>query len=148
MKILVPTDFSKGAEAAVERALELRQRFGATLTLFHAYELPIMYVEGYAFTPDLINTIEDSARKEMEKTKAAAAAHARELGATGTIPIEAKLAIGGPAIAITEEAKAGAYDLIVMGTHGRTGLSHLFIGSVAERVVRTARCPVLTVRNS
>jgi nucleotide-binding universal stress UspA family protein len=143
---LVPTDFSSGAEAALQRALDLRQLFGCTLTLFHAYELPIMYVEGYAFTPDLLNTIEDSARKEMQRVKSAAEARARELGAGGASSIDSKIAIGGPAVAITEEAKAGDYDLIVMGTHGRTGLSHLLIGSVAERVVRTARCPVLTVR--
>ncbi len=148
-KILHPTDFSKGAELALERALDLRQRFGATLTLFHTYELPIPYPDVYAYSADFIGAIEQGARQAMVKAKEFAERRARELGAKEAhLPIEAKVMAGGATFAITEEAKAGGYDLIVMGTHGRTGLSHLFIGSVAERVVRTASCPVLTIRGA
>lgn len=143
-KILVPTDFSPGAEVALEHALVLRQHLGATLTLLHVYPLPIAYGPPYAYTVDLIGPIERDARAQLEKTSQ----RARELGAGDQpVPIQAKLAAGAAALSITEEAKEGGYDLIVLGTHGRTGLSHLFIGSVAERVVRTAHCPVLTVRS-
>jgi nucleotide-binding universal stress UspA family protein len=146
-KILVPTDFSEGARAALDRALELRHRYGAALTLLHVYQMPIPYPDGYVFSADILGAIEESARNEIAKEKDRAEARARELSAGGTSPpIETKVLIGAPATAITETAQTAGHDLIVMGTHGRTGLKHLLIGSVAERVVRTAPCPVLTLR--
>jgi len=146
-KILVPTDFSENAHVALERALDLRQRFGATVTLFHAFQVPISYPNGYVFTIDIVNAIEENARTQMEKVRELAQGRAAELaGGASVPPISAKVELGAPATAILEEAKRGAYDLVVMGTQGRTGLAHLFIGSVAERVVRAAPCPVLTVR--
>lgn len=145
-RILFPTDFSEGANAALAHALELQRQFGASLTLLHVYELPIAYTEVYAFSADLIGAIEQSARREMAKAVEHARERARQLDPQASSKIEAKVMVGSGATTIVEEAKRGGYDLIVMGTHGRTGMRHLFIGSMAERVVRTAPCPVLTIR--
>jgi nucleotide-binding universal stress UspA family protein len=148
-KILVPTDFSDGAKTALDRALDLRQRFGATVTLLHIYELPTVYTDVYVFSADLIGTIERGARERMARTLEYAEKRARELDPTQAHPaIDGKVMAGAGAYSIVDVAKSGGYDLIVMGTHGRTGIRHLLIGSVAERVVRTAPCPVLTIRSS
>ena len=146
-KILVPTDFSDGSHLALERALDLRQQFGAKIVLLHVYQIPISYPNGYVFTADILGSIEQAARGQMLKEKERAEGRARELAGGAAVPaIEAKLMIGAPALAIIEEAQKDGFDLIVMGTHGHTGLKHLLIGSVAERVVRSAPCPVLTIR--
>lgn len=146
-KILVPTDFSAGAEHALMRAIELGATFGASVTLLHAYDLPIVYSEFYSIGPDALRSIEDSARAHMAKLELLAQRHAREHDAGATPPvIDSKIVSGDASYAIVEEAKHGGFDLIVMGTHGRTGVSHLLIGSIAERVVRSAPCAVLTIR--
>jgi universal stress protein A len=146
-KILHPTDFSECADAALERAVDLRQRFSATLTLFHAYEVPVIYPDASVFTGDVIKALEDASRAQMARVKERADRFAREIAGDGRPPeIAIKQAMGSPWREIVEEAKAGHYDLIVMGTHGRTGLMHLVTGSVTERVVRMAPCPVLTLR--
>jgi nucleotide-binding universal stress UspA family protein len=142
-KILVPTDFSTYAELAVEEALEVADAFSASITLFHVYELPLPMSDGaYAFAAaDTVRSIEASAQTSLAAARSDLLRHWRgspeRVGTT--------LAMGAPATRIVEEAQQGGYDLIVMGTHGRTGLSHMLIGSVAERVVRTSGCPVLTV---
>jgi nucleotide-binding universal stress UspA family protein len=146
-KILVPIDFSEGANLAIERALDLRQRYGASLTLLHVYEAPIPYADGYSYAPEVLGTLEEAAQTEMSKAKKLAEQRAIELSGVSPAPaISTKVVLGAPMTTIAEETKTGGYDLVVMGTHGRTGLSRFFIGSVAERVVRTAPCPVLTVR--
>jgi nucleotide-binding universal stress UspA family protein len=134
-KILVATDFSEHSQRALAWALDLRQRLGAALTVLHVYQIPAGYPNGFLFSADVIGAIEDSARVELAKFVARA----------GTTPVESKLAMGVPFMEIVQAARSGAHDLIVVGTHGRTGLKHLLIGSVAERVVRLAPCPVLTV---
>ena len=146
-KILAPTDFSPGADVALERALDLRQRFGASLTLFHAFELPVVYADGYGLAVDFTAAVEQAAREAMQRTRTRAEARARALDpGGGDLRLSAKVVPGAPLVAILDEASEGGYDLIVMGTHGRTGLAHAFIGSVAERVVRAAPCAVLTER--
>jgi nucleotide-binding universal stress UspA family protein len=145
-KILVPTDFSDGAGVALVRALQLRQLVSGKLTLLHIYELPVVYANVYPFNPDLVTQIERGVREVMERTLKDARARARQLGGDQGPPIDAKVFAGTPSQGIVDEAKDGGYDLIVMGTHGRRGLSHLLIGSVAERVVRTAPCAVMTIR--
>ncbi len=142
-KILVPTDFSTYAELAVEEALEVAEAFSASITLFHAYELPLPMSDGaYAFaTAEALREIEGSAQTSL----AAAKADLLRRWPGQSDAIGTTLALGSPASRIVEEAQTGGYDLIVMGTHGRTGLRHLLIGSVAERVVRTSSVPVLTV---
>lgn len=146
-KILVPTDFSDSARVALERALDLRQQFGASLTLLHVYQIPISYPNGYVFTADVLGSIEEAARGQMGRELEWAERRAKALSTDAElVRVETRLLIGAPSLAIVEEAERGGHDLIVMGTHGHTGLKHLFIGSVAERVVRTAPCPVLTIR--
>jgi nucleotide-binding universal stress UspA family protein len=144
-RVLVPVDFSVHAEKAMHYATTLAERFGGTVELLHVVEDP--FVSGAwaseAFTPnipELLNDLMSDARRRIEALKATIA--------TGGIRIEANVLLGQPAEAIGERAKTGGFDLIVMGTHGRAGLSHVFMGSVAERVVRTAPCPVLTVRGA
>lgn len=138
--ILAPTDFSDYSKKALSDALELARTFGAKLTLLHVVE-PSPYLG--EFTPpaagaDLVNNLE----------RQASAALARMLPEAQRAQIEVirSVVIGSPLRKIVEAAEAKHVDLIVMATHGRTGLSHLLIGSVAERVVRTAPCPVLTIR--
>jgi universal stress protein A len=141
-KILVPMDFSPHAERAFSYATTLAQRFGASLGLVHVVEDP--YVTGAwsaeIFVPDVGGILEQltaGAEQQLATLRQSAIA----LG----LAVETAVRSGRPAQAILEHAKDGGFDLIVMGTHGRTGLSHVVMGSVAERVVRKAPCPVLTV---
>lgn len=136
--ILVPTDFSSAAEKALDLALELAPKFSAKITLLHAPWLPPAYYSAYAEgltwpTAEL----EGLARKELEATYT----KAKERYSN----IEAVLVPGDPWERIIEGAKAHHVDLIVMGTHGRRGISRVLLGSVAEKVVRLSPVPVLTV---
>ncbi|HEV8321006.1 MAG TPA: universal stress protein [Myxococcota bacterium] len=144
-RILVPVDFSTGAEAAFEYARFLAETFGAAIDVLHVVEPPrysgvdlMLTVAGstYASLPDLTRAL---AAREME---AFVAAHGAAAG-----PLRARLEVGEPATVIARLAASDAYDLVVMGTHGRTGMAHFLMGSVAENVVRRAPCPVVTVRN-
>ena len=140
-RILCPIDFSDASRAALQVAAELARRFGAKVALFHAYPVP-----GYTF-PDgsfvastkMLEELADQARRHLEEWKAIATG----LGITS---VETATAVGEPAYEIVAYAKDKAVDLVVVGTHGRTGLTHALMGSVAERVVRKAPCPVLSVR--
>jgi nucleotide-binding universal stress UspA family protein len=139
---LVPTDFSATADAALEYAFGLAERFGASVQLLHVLEDPLM-VQGtspeafVAEGPALRTAMLDDARERM-----------RHRTARGTkVPVDAEVLFGHGARTITEYAAERGVDLIVMGTHGRTGFAHLLLGCVAERFVRTAPCPVLTVRH-
>ncbi len=140
-RILCPIDFSDASRAALETACELARRFDARLALFHAYPVP-----GYTF-PDgsfvastkMMEELADQARRHLEEWKEVA----RTLGVPGA---GMATAVGEPAHEILEHVKAKGIQLVVVGTHGRTGLQHALMGSVAERVVRRAPCPVLTVR--
>jgi nucleotide-binding universal stress UspA family protein len=138
-KVLCPIDFSEPARAALKVAAELCAQFGAELTLFHAYELPgYTLPEGSVVaSPKMLQELADLAAAHLAEWKKLA----EEMGAPR---VRAEKAIGTPALEIVEVARQGGYDIIV-GTHGRTGLRHAIVGSVAERVVRRAGCPVLTV---
>ena len=139
--ILAPTDFSDSSKKTLSDALELAQTFGATLSLLHVIEPPPYPIEGFvppAMGADLLGDLERQASAELAQVLSEA--HG------ATIEVTRAVAMGSPAQKIVETAEAEHVDLIVMATHGRTGLSHLLIGSVAERVVRTAPCPVLTIR--
>lgn len=139
--ILAPIDFSECTRGVVERAADLSRRYEAPLLLLHAYEPP-SYV-----LPEGLVTLE---RSELERILAnlkqsleKVADAAREAGA---VQVEAQVVQGHAVLEIIRIARERSDTLIVMGTHGRTGLKHLLIGSVAENVVRTAPCPVVTVR--
>jgi nucleotide-binding universal stress UspA family protein len=143
--ILVPVDFSPHAEHAFTYATTLAERFGAKLALL--YVVDDSFVTGgwsseiyVSNVPELMENLIADADRRLATLKASAAA----LGLTA----ETAVIRGRPAPAIVEHAKNGGFDLIVMGTHGRTGVSHVVMGSVAERVLRKAPCPVLTVRGT
>ncbi len=132
-RVLVPTDFSVCSMWALRYAEELARRFGAEIALVHVDQ-------SLAPGSELAETRQAAAREELEGLVALL----RERG----VPAHSLLRSGGPAEQIMATAEAEHADLIVMGTHGRTGLTHVLMGSVAESVVRRSSCPVLTVRHS
>lgn len=142
-KILVPTDFSETAETALHYAKELARQFGAELHLLHVSADP-MLLAGWPVLPagqdpeageeaapireQLKNLFSPEDRAQLKTD-----VHVMVGGATGLV--------------ILRFAVKGEFELIVMGTHGRGALTHMFLGSVAEKVVRSAPCPVLTIRH-
>jgi len=126
-RILHPTDFSKRAGYAFQLACSLARDRGAGLIVLHVMPVPLVQEKrGY--------------REEMEE-------ELNRIGVTDSrIPVERRLEEGDPATEILRVAQEAGCDLIVMGTHGRTGLGRLLMGSVAEQVVRRSSCPVLTVK--
>jgi nucleotide-binding universal stress UspA family protein len=143
-QILVPTDFGEPADAALIYGRELATRFGATLHVLHVAEniyITTFGAENYAaVAPDLQRELEEGARVRLNELV---------VDSDGSGPPIRHLVMtsASPAFAIIDYAKENGIDLIVMGTHGRGALAHLLMGSVAERVVRLASCPVLTVRH-
>jgi nucleotide-binding universal stress UspA family protein len=142
--ILVATDFGEAADSALCYGRELADRFGATLHVLHVIEnfyVTTFGAETYAaFVPEMQRELEDAARKRLDETLI-------DSDGSGPQTKPAVMTSGSPAHAIVDYAQEFDVDLIVMGTHGRGALAHLMMGSVAERVVRIAPCPVLTVRH-
>lgn len=142
-KVLVPTDFSAPSAKAVAYGEELARRFGASLHVLHAVEEPLAQgwnAYGYpAVLPELRAQVLADAQERLEE---AVPQLERDRQAT-----ELVTCLGDPRREIVRFANDRGIDLIVMGTHGRGGMAHLLLGSVAEKVVRTAPCPVLTVRH-
>ncbi len=139
-RILVPFDFSEYSEKAFTWALAMAERWRARLLLLHVVPQP-------SYPPMLMGTYFNVAEFEAS-LKTEAEARAKEfVGKTShkTVPIDAKIIIGEPFSDICRIAEEEKADLLIMGSHGRTGLSHVLLGSVAERVVRYAPCPVLVV---
>jgi universal stress protein A len=146
-RILVPVDFSPASKAALDVALSLAERFDSKVEALHVWELPV-YVR-----PDLMVWKEGSEdhRKPMKDVAQAQASQQMDefmlavpAGSRGRITEH--LVSGSPVDVILDLVERDNFDLVVMGTHGRTGLSHWLLGSVAERVARGATRPVLTVR--
>jgi len=136
--ILCPTDFSANAERAIDFAIDLASKLGATVHLLHVYQLPVYPL------PDASSGVsQDFIGQTMEElNKGLAQLAAKKKGAK----IETHVVVQGiPHREIVRMADELDLDLIVMGTHGRSGLPRLLLGSVAERVVRTAKAPVITV---
>ena len=139
-RFLVPLDFSEYASQALDYAIKLASQLGARLTLLHVVQpLPMDGVDmgvtlPYTYIQDLEAEIMQSMHNYLERVTAAG--------------LEGKIAVvhGVPFHEIIEMAKAQQMDLIIMGTHGRTGFQHVLLGSVAEKVVRLAPCPVLVAR--
>jgi nucleotide-binding universal stress UspA family protein len=139
--ILVPIDFAESSEKALEAAIDLARRFGSDLTLIHVYETPVYFYGGVTYaTTDLFGPIEELARNQLEKTL-------REVQ-TKIPTAKAILGRGSPATEIVAAIVEVHPDLVVMGTHGRRGVSRAFLGSVAEKVVRLSPVPVLTFRET
>ncbi len=140
--ILHPTDFSSASGAAFAKAIELAKTNGSDLALVHVLS-PVMPMtaDGYV-SPKLYDEIAASSRAHATKQLDALVARAKKAG----VRAKAVLAEGIAHERINRAARSSRADLIVMGTHGRTGLAKLFLGSVAGRVVSSATCPVMTVR--
>src|SRR5262245_17395776 len=141
-RILVPIDFSPPSDAALAYARSVAGRYGASLHLLHVAEDPYRaFYSAEVFVPE----IEGLREEILNDTEKRLNDRLRPSDVTG-LHATAESIIGTPAGSIVEYAAGRDVDLIVMGTHGRGGMAHLLLGSVAERVVRTAQCPVLTVR--
>ena len=140
--ILVPTDFSETADAALEHASSLAGRLGASLHLLHVFTDPYLGVVG---TEPYAPPLPEMRERALEDVRACLATRLAAQQ-TAARPGACAIVSGLTAKQIAQYAADHAIDLIVMGTHGRRGVAHLLLGSVAEHVVRTASCPVLTVR--
>jgi nucleotide-binding universal stress UspA family protein len=146
--ILHASDFSPASRPAFTIARVLARKLGARLTLFHAYEgvaplvmgAPMMPMAGPA-SGAIVDKLWAMARTAGERGLERLAARARRDG----LRVSKRLAAGAPASAIVRAARKERAAMVVLGTHGRTGLPRLLLGSVAERVIRTALCPVVTV---
>lgn len=138
-KILAPTDFSENAKTGLDYARGLANVFGSEITLIHVTEPRFSYA-GYGLSPEVVRDIEretqEAIEEQIEKAKAD----------LGEVRCSHLVREGAPFHEIVEAAREIDADLIVMATHGHTGIKHLLLGSTAEKVVRYAPCPVLTVR--
>lgn len=139
-RILVPTDFSANSERALDYANTLARRFGAAIHLLHVCEVPAMVtgsMDAYAIAyTDWSQRLGDEAERELTRLQPKLSG----------VPVSTEVLFGNPARCIVTAADTNAADLIVMGTHGHGPVMHLMMGNVAERVVRMAPCPVMTVR--
>jgi universal stress protein A len=146
-KILVPIDLSPAGTRVLEQAQEFAAKFSATIDLLYVWTPPALLAPEALMTgvgateQPLLAWLGNNAREQLGKVESQARAEGIAVSAS-------YCELGDPATAILERAQHGGYDLLVLGTHGRTGLSHLLMGSVAEKVVRRARCAVLTVRTA
>ena len=139
--ILYPTDFSHGARAAMNHAVSLARDYDAKLILLHVIQdmtIAEWYIPSSLSVVDLAEDMRKSAWQEMDKWGVEIAS---------TIKNVEKIVVNGvPFVDIVRTAREKNADLIIIGTHGRTGIDHMLFGSTAEKVVRKAPCPVLTVR--
>jgi nucleotide-binding universal stress UspA family protein len=139
--ILVPVDFSGSAEQALTYAIGLACKLSARLTLLHVIHImPMGVVDGTALPYAYIQELDAAVQHRMEAYRQ----RVQDAGLEGTVLVVP----GVPFQSIVDTARDQHVDLIVMGTHGHTGLAHAFLGSVAEKVVRLAPCPVLVTRGT
>lgn len=141
-RILAATDFTETSDRALDAALELARRLGASLTLMHAYEIPIVGVPDGALiaTPELATRLGEASRSALE-------AAVKRVEGQG-VQIESVLREGVAWEEIERVAEEIDADIIVIGTHGRRGLARALLGSVAENVIRTTHRPVLTIHGA
>jgi nucleotide-binding universal stress UspA family protein len=143
-QILVPVDFSRASKVALEQAAELARQTHAVVDILHVWDLPALASDDYVTeVQGLPSELSAAVSRFAKDTLASFTKKAQESGIT----VRNARAIPGDGYrTIVEEAERGGYDLIVIGTHGRKHLSRVFLGSVAELVVRYAPCPVLVAR--
>ena len=139
-RILVPLDFSRHADFVLEWATHLAKEHSSRLLLLHAYHLPVEFqqLEGAYLPQDFWASVKAEAEHYLQR-------YAEPLRAQG-LAVDVIVREGYPATVIEQEALDQHADLIVIGTRGLSGLKHLLLGSIAERVVQKAPCPVLTVK--
>jgi nucleotide-binding universal stress UspA family protein len=139
-KILVPVDFSEHSARALEHGIALAKQFGSEIELLHSYEvMPIVTFYGVGYPETLDADLRAAATERL--------AGWRDRVQREGVPVHERVVAGPPAEEIHEWAQELGVDLIVMGTRGLRGLKHVMLGSVAERTLRRAPCPVLTVRD-
>lgn len=139
-KILVPFDFSEYSEKACNWAIAMAEKWRARILLLHVVPRPSYppvlmgaHFNAADFETGLQTEAEERAKAFIQKT------------AHGRVPIDVKVLIGEPSSDLCKIAEEEQFDMVIMGSHGRTGLGHMLLGSVAERVVRLSPCPVLVV---
>ena len=139
-RILVTTDFSETSDRALDYAIDLASRIGASVVVMHAYELPIIgFPDGaYIASAEVATGIATAAQKGLD------AAIASRI--TRGVELKGVLKQDAPWDAVNTVAKELDADLVVCGTHGRKGLAHALLGSVAEKIIRVSNVPVLTIR--
>ncbi len=142
-RILVPVDLSEGSRTLVDYALQFARPFNAAIEVVHAWEPP-QYV-----APDLLVAAPGWNSQSLEKVAVDAATQELSKLVGGIqnppVPLQHRVIVGEAASTVLRAAEEGKHDLIIMGTHGRRGLPRLLMGSVAQKVVARAHCPVLTV---
>lgn len=134
-KIIFPTDFSSSSDAALAYATSLARDTGATLLIVHVEEPPLAYGGGEMYY-GLVEPDRTELTRMLHEIKPS----------DPSIPVVYRLVTGDPATSVVQAAEEEGADFIVVGTHGRTGLGRLLMGSVAEAIVRKAKCPVVTVK--
>jgi nucleotide-binding universal stress UspA family protein len=140
-RVMHATDFSKASRPAFAMAVELAKANRAELILIHTLTLTPPFLGGEFITPQVWDEIESGARAAVQKQLDALIAKTRKAGVRAT----SLIVLGSPYEQIVRAARAKRVDVLVIGTHGRTGLPRFVLGSVAQRVLATASCPVLTV---
>jgi nucleotide-binding universal stress UspA family protein len=135
-KILVPTDFSDYSSHALDWALQFAPKFDAKITLVHSIEVPDTTIS-YELVSDFLMKVRAAAEEELAQK--AERIPTEYFGTTHILE-------GTPSEELLKFAESNGYDMIIMGTHGRRGLAHLLLGSTAERIIRTSKIPVLTLR--
>jgi len=137
-RILVPVDFSDCSKKALQYAVPFARQFEATLVLLHV-------VQPYLPVPEM-GTVDVALMETQMRAGGVKGLAAMKESLAGEVPVETELRVGNPQIEITRAVRDLGADMIILSTHGRSGLAHIFMGSVAERVVRHSPCPVLVVR--
>jgi nucleotide-binding universal stress UspA family protein len=144
-RVLVPVDFSGCSISALRYAARLAEHFGAAVEILHVYRPPDEFFPAISIkeADGTRRTAHQFARKEAQRELGELVR--REVTSRGAqaVPV---VACGDPTEEVVIRARSGRYDLVIMGTHGRTGLAHWLLGSVAESVLRRSACPVLTIR--
>ena len=135
-RVLCPTDFSEASEHAIDHALALASRYHARIAALHVVEVPVVTEFGMGGGAPIDEAVVERLRARIAACFSAAAAG---------LPVDIHVEVGQPVRRILEDAVALSADLIVIGTHGASGFEHLMLGSVTEKVLRKAPCPVLTV---
>jgi nucleotide-binding universal stress UspA family protein len=145
-RILVPIDFSECSAAAFDYAYELAKRLGAKITLMHVWDVPFLWPSAgdtlVTVPAEAPMTVSQLVKKRASEEMTAFLARSPHEG----VQVSGRLEMGDPVKTICQVAMEGPHDLVVMGTHGRTGISRALAGSITENVVRRCPVPVLTVR--
>lgn len=146
-RVLFPTDFSECAAEAKDYACDLANRYGAEMHVIHAVHNASLEVPDFGMGLAFPGYVENLPHQRKELADAALAAlHKLDFSELTSQNVKYEVDFGQPFLCVLDYADKHDIDLIVLGTHGRTGLSHVLLGSVAERIIQRAKCPVMTVR--